>query len=514
METFLLYILKSTLIITVLFWVFRLLMSNETCFSVNRGILIAIVIVALSIPLIYLPQSQNPVSVLLLPESYANQVQAENTRIENFSQVNPANTNDISRHSISSIAIIAFAYLSGALIALTILIKNVISVVFVLKKSTILRIDECRVVISNHDMPSFAFANTIIISVKDYEAHGSTILAHEKAHIQLKHFYDLIFLELVKVLYWFNPVVYGVIRNMKEIHEFQADAQTLNSGVDPMHYQLLLIEKCVGPQRFALANSFNQCQIKKRITMMNNSKNGKAWRWKVATFLPILVLLLMSFSKKRTETPEKASFTTSSKNELMGTASHFSQARNIAEIDYVIHIKKDGNYIQNKKCTLEEIVKAGKNWNNTSNQWIVLKQENIIDFKRVDEVREALLNAEVHFIVQSKSDVNELVYFAGDVTSTAKFKKGDWHSWFNSEVKKILGDKYNSTKYMVSYFFIIDEKGKAQEAHLVNPCEIQEINAAYEKVLSQIPDWYPAMQEGKPVNVYYREVRSQSFVQK
>ena len=81
---------------------------------------------------------------------------------------------------------------------------------------------------------------------------------------------------------------------MKEIHEFQADNFTLNSGIDSTQYQLLIIKKGVGPKRFALANSFNHCQIKKRITMMNKSKTSNAWRWKVATFIPLFALLLLA----------------------------------------------------------------------------------------------------------------------------------------------------------------------------------------------------------------------------
>ena len=94
-----------------------------------------------------------------------------------------------------------------------------------------------------------------------------------------------------------SPLVYQMDSDLKEIHEFQADEHTLNSGIDATKYQLLIIQKCVGHQKFALANSFNHCQIKNRITMMNKQKTSKAWRWKVATFLPLLALLLMAFGK-------------------------------------------------------------------------------------------------------------------------------------------------------------------------------------------------------------------------
>ena len=116
-----------------------------------------------------------------------------------------------------------------------------------LRKSTILKIDGYRVMLSERNVPSFAFAHSIFISRNDYETYGSSILPHEQAHIRLNHFYDLMFLELVKVFHWFNPAVYGIIRHLKEIHEFQADDYTLHSGVEASQYKLLLIEKCVGP---------------------------------------------------------------------------------------------------------------------------------------------------------------------------------------------------------------------------------------------------------------------------
>jgi hypothetical protein len=144
-------------------------------------------------------------------------------------------------------------------------------------------------------------------------------------------------MELVKIIYWFNPLVYRMDRDLKEIHEFQADEQTLNSGIDATKYQLLIIQKCVGPQRFALANSFNNCQIKKRINMMNKSKTSKAWRWKVATFLPLLALLLMAFGKRGENVPEKINLT-----EKIIAHPSVNQKQN-EQFKQKIEIKKDGS---------------------------------------------------------------------------------------------------------------------------------------------------------------------------
>lgn len=81
------------------------------------------------------------------------------------------------------------------------------------------------------------------------------------AHIKFRHTCDLLLVELVKLFHWFNPFVYKLRNDLKEIQEFQVDKHLLNTGIDSHKYQLLLIKKCVGTERYTLANSFNHCQM-------------------------------------------------------------------------------------------------------------------------------------------------------------------------------------------------------------------------------------------------------------
>jgi hypothetical protein len=232
--------------------------------------------------------------------------------------------------------------------------------------------------IVNDDIPAFSFRRYILISQHDYDTNSEAILTHELSHIRQGHFYDLMLMELVKIIYWFNPLVYRMDSDLKDIHEFQADAHTLNSGIDATKYQLLIIQKCVGQQQFALANSFNHCQIKNRITMMNKSKTNKAWCWKVATFLPLLALLLMAFSKRGEIVPEKMILP-----EKIIAPPVVNQTQH-EQFKQKIEIKKDGNYIDNKLCSLEEIAKKGQEWYKTSKDWIFLSIDESIPLSRID----------------------------------------------------------------------------------------------------------------------------------
>lgn len=85
-------------------------------------------------------------------------------------------------------------------------------------------------------------------------------------------------------------------RDLKLIHEYQADEAVLNKGIDAKTYQLLVLKKAVGERRFALANHFTQKPILKRINMMHMKESKKTGALKMLLFVPVIALLLMAFS--------------------------------------------------------------------------------------------------------------------------------------------------------------------------------------------------------------------------
>ena len=503
MNTFLTYILESTICISVFYLLFRVLMRKETSFAVNRTTLLTIVAASVIVPLVQLPQlMQTPVHVELIPEFSENKIQIQNL---------PATENAASfefQPSVGEVApakneltipletLLRYFYLAGVLVALLLFIRNIILIFMLSRKATVRQMDGYRLLIVDREVPSFAFGRSVIISQTDYDAHGPAILAHEQAHIRQNHFVDLLLLELVRTIHWFNPAVYALIGDLKEIHEFQADEQTLHSGIDATQYQLLVIQKGVGPRRFALANSFNHCQIKKRITMMNKSKTSKAWRWKVATFLPLLALLLMAFGNRSEKVPvndnvpEKVVETTQAVPETQSSQS-----------GRLIEIRKDGNYIDNKLCTLEEIVNKGKEWGKASNDWIHLQIDELMPYSRIDEIL-VQLDPGVYHITQSIVDSDDIIYPATDVSKIAKFSQGSWNNWINQQLKQIVGDKIAEFEYKLMIGFIIDKNGKVRDARLIKKSDYPEINGAYEKVLSKVPDWTPAMRGNENVSVF------------
>lgn len=484
-------------------------MRDETFFRISRSVLLFIVFASVVIPFIYLPQSNHPiVSIKLDPIFQGNtiiekSVQLDEATSETYSSITNFNTGQ--PVVISTKTILLFIYLTGVFISLLLFVYSIISVLRLFRKSRKTILEGIQVMVHNTDIPAFSFWRHILISRHDYDTNAEAILTHELSHIRHGHFYDLMLMEMVKIIYWFNPFVYRMCSDLKDIHEFQADEHTLNSGVDSTKYQLLIIEKCVGHQSFALANSFNHCQIKKRITMMNKSKTSKAWFWKVAIFLPLLALLLMAFGKRGEIVTRDSSLPVSAiaPSELV--------QKQYEQLKQKIEIKKDGNYIDNKLCSLQEIAKKGQEWYKGSSEWIFLLIDESIPLSRVDEVRGALIHN--YWIVQTTAGSDDLVYFAGDVSNMAKFKQGEWIDWINIQIGP-FSEKYKDGKYKITYSFIIGKDGKVRDSHIIKGCDNPEINTEFEKILTQIPDWQPAIRLGASASVYNSEVLPITIVHK
>ena len=143
----------------------------------------------------------------------------------------------------------------------------------------------------------FSWGRSIILSEEDYEKHPDEILTHEMMHLKSHHSIDLLFMECILWLHWFNPAIWLLKRELKDIHEYQADKGVLTQGVDATKYQLLLVKKAVGSSLYTLANSFNHSKIKKRITMMLKGKSNNWARLKLLLLVPVGLIVLNAFAR-------------------------------------------------------------------------------------------------------------------------------------------------------------------------------------------------------------------------
>ena len=149
----------------------------------------------------------------------------------------------------------------------------------------------------------FSWGRYIVISEEDLADNGAAILAHERAHARLHHSVDLLVTDLAGCLQWFNPAMWLLRRELRAIHEYEADAAVLAGGVDAKSYQMLLIRKAVGGRWYSVANSFNHSKLKNRITMMLRKRSSRRTEARALLLLPLVGLALGAFAETRYVVP-------------------------------------------------------------------------------------------------------------------------------------------------------------------------------------------------------------------
>ena len=151
------------------------------------------------------------------------------------------------------------------------------------------------------DIAPFSYFKHIVIGEQDYRDNPHEILTHEQAHTRLRHSLDVIFTSVVTLFQWWNPAAWLLCRELRQVHEYEADEAVIKEHVDVKQYQLLLIRKSVGDQLFSMANNFNYQSLKKRIRMMTIKKSSQ-WKrlWALAA-VPVVALALLAFANPKTE---------------------------------------------------------------------------------------------------------------------------------------------------------------------------------------------------------------------
>ena len=283
------YLIEANLYLAIFYAGYYLFLSNETHYTLNRIYLLLSCIASFIIPLIQ-------IGLLKPAEPVINGAGSAFQRRAVMVNTMPGN---MAHHFTLQDGIITI-YLLGAGILLLMLLFKVYQLIKLVGNSKYEQDSGYKLVYLNDSITAFSFFNYLFIGAK---AEGvETIITHELVHIRQKHSIDIIFIELIKIINWFNPFIYLLQHSLKALHEYIADEHTALLETDALTYSSFLVNNAYGLSGTSITHSFfNYNLLKKRIIMLNQKRSGNLARLKYLLAVPIcaglLCLSTLTFSK-------------------------------------------------------------------------------------------------------------------------------------------------------------------------------------------------------------------------
>ena len=282
-----LYVIKAAITLALLYSCFFLFLSKETFHRFNRCMLVGIMLVSLVMPMFHFTTSH--------PTTLNEEVYIVQNYIEH--DTTPIIVTAQQAQGITWIQALTWIYMAGVVLMLILTLVQVTSLIRFMSSGV--RHTDTQgntVILHNNDVPPFSIFRYIVMSVKDYESSRQYILTHEQEHIRLGHTYDLLLLQGMKTLMWFNPFIWFLSRDLKAVHEYEADQAVINQGIDAKSYQQLLVMKVVGNRLQPFTNNLNHGSLKKRIVMMYQKPSNRWLMLKALCAIPVAALTINTFA--------------------------------------------------------------------------------------------------------------------------------------------------------------------------------------------------------------------------
>ena len=309
-------ILFSAIAMALFFGLYCLTMRRSNLFRLRRFYLIGTLIVAMIIPFVSIetkaPQAARMSAyvqqIQMSEEVIVPQIEVQEASIEPVQAVTPSPAEPVAVVSSWNWKdALQTVYLIGCAFAFILLIIKLIKTFGYYRRSVLSDElstgDMCVRVLGEPDgnLP-FSFLRSVFVNPEVFtESELQQVLRHERTHIRQRHTWDLLFLEVLKVLQWFNPVIYLYARELSSVHEYLADEAVLSCGIPRRDYlELLYKQLCVG-KFVPVGNSFRHLLTKKRILMMNQPVKRRVSAWWLLALVPIIAGLLLVNCHPKTE---------------------------------------------------------------------------------------------------------------------------------------------------------------------------------------------------------------------
>ena len=290
MSPFLLYIARAGLYLSLFYAFYLLVMRRTTFFRLNRALLLAGSYLCLLLPFIR-----------LRTVTEASGLAQALTMVGGVGGGEPAK--QALRTAFPWQTVLLALYLAGAIVTLALYLLSAHQMRRVIRRAEKSRREGCRLLLLDENIPSFSWGRTVVMSRQDLQENPA-IFTHEQMHVRCRHSLDLLLFLPLQLLFWWNPLVWITREELRLLHEYEADEGVLQKGIDATKYQLLLVRKAVGDQRFTLASGFQHAKLKNRIEMMLKPTSSGWMRWSYLALIPVLAMFMFACNpNKKSKTP-------------------------------------------------------------------------------------------------------------------------------------------------------------------------------------------------------------------
>lgn len=262
MGALLVYSIKSGMILTIMFAVYMLLMSRRKCAELRRLTLLSIYICALVLPIIMTYFSG----------------------MEDMNSLPVANGQGMDVRALIPLEMsVSYSWIYGIMAWIMVTGMSVVTLYSLFGITMMLRrclrgrkvevFGHTITVVKGDDFSPFSFWGRIYVSEGELSVLSAMVVCHESSHVAHRHYLDLVLGRIVAVAQWWNPLVWLMMREIRAVHEFQADMDVVGSGFDRREYQYMLLERVTGKRLSVFANGLGNSKLKARIMMMETENS-------------------------------------------------------------------------------------------------------------------------------------------------------------------------------------------------------------------------------------------------
>ena len=507
------YALPVAASIAVLWIAYRLLFVNSNRFQFNRGFLLTALLFSLALPVVGLLMGLNAPQIAefrhsLFPGYTLNEIviTPDGPVATPIADVNsPA----APTWYVSLWMVLGIIYLLGVAVMGVLFLVKLIRLVVLIIRSPKRKMEGYTAVYTHKEQGSFSFFRYAFFPD---ESVSPDIVRHEMSHIAHGHSWDILFVEIIMILQWFNPFIYLYKRELQSLHEYSADHDVVADGVNKRDYMMLILQQCTAVDFSNMSNNFSLILTKKRIKMITRNEKARSLWWRLLATIPVLAVLLIANAKVTAQ--EKAAVDKPMVVE-MGKFEIFNDDGTPLQLKDTVIYNPDGSYV---KCETSDDVDpitgeprkkmtiTSHNADGTSAPPMDLHWEVDGDVVRYTAEPFAITSLEPAFVLleglsTDKPD-NDTVFSICEVMPEFPGGTEKFMEYLSGNIKYPEAAKDKNISGRVFIQFVVEKDGSVTNVGVMRGigggCDEEAI-----RVVKAMPKWKPGLQDGKPVRVSY-----------